>query len=268
MRLPRWKPQLARRSGSSHQYACSRSTCIASEYESPSTTMRYTSSGLFSVVSRSRRPSALMATRARPSLVNQAFMPGRSVQPSCECGRYHTGALKPITRSAISPSNRATRRLAPTIAAGTRRRLIKFKSVLVVLLQRGILPVLHQEAIAHREGLDLGAHEAAEGVFRAADDRLAAHVEAGVDDHRTTGQALEAGDQLVIFRIRLPMHGLHARRVVDVRDRRDRRARHVQLVDAEELVLLLGHRDAVLLRDVRNQEHVRTFTIQFKISGH
>ena len=38
---------------------------------------------------------------------------------------------------------------------------------------------------------------------RRADDRLAAHVEAGVDQHRAAGECLETGDQRVIARIRV-----------------------------------------------------------------
>ena len=48
-----------------------------------------------------------------------------------------------------------------------------------------------QKAVADDQHLDLGAHEAAERVLRRADDRLAAHVEAGIDQHRAAGLRLE-----------------------------------------------------------------------------
>src|SRR5271165_4496737 len=64
---------------------------------------------------------------------------------------------------------------------------IRRKRVLVVKLEIGVLRVLAQEAVAHGKPVDLGAHEAAEGVSRRKDDRLAAHVEAGVDQNRAAG---------------------------------------------------------------------------------
>ena len=58
------------------------------------------------------------------------------------------------------------------------------------------------------------------------------------------------------------MHGLHARGVVDVGHRRDGRARHVELVDAEEALFLLGHGDAVLVGDVGDEQHVRALAVE------
>src|SRR5436305_482783 len=46
-------------------------------------------------------------------------------------------------------------------------------------------------------------------------------------------------------------------RVGDVRDSRDLRARHVELLDPEEPLLRLGHRDAALWADRRDEQHVR-----------
>src|SRR4051812_45380959 len=75
--------------------------------------------------------------------------------------------------------------------------LIELEGVFVVLLQRRVLSFLPQKAVADRERLDLRAHEAAERVLGRADDRLAAHVEAGVDDHRAAGQVFIFGNQFV-----------------------------------------------------------------------
>src|SRR5213595_3941945 len=63
------------------------------------------------------------------------------------------------------------------------------------------LPPLLQHARAEREGVHLGAHEAEVGVLRGAHDRLAADVEARVDEHGTAGQRLEAAEQRVIERV-------------------------------------------------------------------
>src|SRR5688500_20195570 len=90
-------------------------------------------------------------------------------------------------------------------------RSVELESVLVVLLQGRVLPVLVQQAVAHGQRLDLGGHDAAERVFRAADDRLAAHWEVGVDQHRASGQLLELGNEPVIPRVGVAVHGLHAR---------------------------------------------------------
>ena len=71
--------------------------------------------------------------------------------------------------------------------------LIEFELVLVVLPQGWVLIDLAQKTVSDREQIDVGAHEAAEGIFRCAHDRLAAHVETGVDQHRASGSGLECG---------------------------------------------------------------------------
>src|SRR5262245_3547163 len=68
-------------------------------------------------------------------------------------------------------------------------------------LWRGVLLGLAQHAIADDEKLDLVAHETAEGVFRGADDRLAAHIKAGVDQKTAAGLLLEARDERLEARI-------------------------------------------------------------------
>src|SRR5689334_11489764 len=74
---------------------------------------------------------------------------------------------------------------------------IRFECLAVVQLQRGILLRFLQHAIADHEHIELVAHEAAEGIFRRAHDRLAADVETGVDQYGASGQFLEAGQQAV-----------------------------------------------------------------------
>ena len=71
----------------------------------------------------------------------------------------------------------------------------------------GLLPfrlrgLLEQERPEH-EAVDVGAHEAAVGVLRRADDRLAAHVERRVHQHRAAGEALERLDQVVVVAVGL-----------------------------------------------------------------
>ena len=69
---------------------------------------------------------------------------------------------------------------------------IELECVLVVALERRVLLALDQVQVADRERVELGAHEAAEGVLRRMDDGLAPHVEAGVDQHGQPVFALKA----------------------------------------------------------------------------
>ena len=57
----------------------------------------------------------------------------------------------------------------------------------------------------------------------------------------STGQpvsALKRAEQLVEQRVGFAMHGLDARRIVDMRHRRNLRARDIELVDAEQRLFL------------------------------
>src|SRR6266481_5890977 len=98
---------------------------------------------------------------------------------------------------------------------------IRLEFVLVVLLQGGVLLVLDEIAVAGRQYVDLRAHEAAEGILGRAYDRLATHVEAGVDQDGASGQPVKATDEIVVKRIGFVMHRLHAGGIIDVRNRRD-----------------------------------------------
>src|SRR2546423_633338 len=93
---------------------------------------------------------------------------------------------------------------------------------------------LQENEVADDETVHLCSHEARESLRGRADNRLAADVETRVDEDGTARQALEGGEQLVIERVVLASNGLHARRVVNVRDRRYLRTWHVQFFDAEE----------------------------------
>src|SRR5438552_1013813 len=90
----------------------------------------------------------------------------------------------------------------------------------VVGLFPGILFRLGEVAVADGERVYLRSHEAAERVLGRADDRLAADVEARVDEDRAAGALLEARNQRVEARIGVGVNGLDARRVVDMGDGR------------------------------------------------
>src|SRR5437899_2764784 len=76
--------------------------------------------------------------------------------------------------------------------------LIEFKGCLIALLERGVLIFLAQKTTTDGQGLDFGSHEAAKGILRRADNGLASHVEAGIDNHRAPRARAEPVDQLVI----------------------------------------------------------------------
>src|SRR5260370_7290526 len=97
---------------------------------------------------------------------------------------------------------------------------IGLEIVLVIDAQRGVLMFLAGDAVAGDKEVDVGAHEAAEGVLRGADNRLAPDVEAGVYQHRAAGPRLERREQPLIPRVGVLVHGLHARPHVDMADRR------------------------------------------------
>ena len=99
---------------------------------------------------------------------------------------------------------------------------IEIEFFAVVPFQRGVLVLFAQHGTTAREHLDLGAHEASEGVLGRAHDRLTADVERGVDEHGAAGQRVEPLEQLMKERIRRRVHGLDASRIVDMRDGGDR----------------------------------------------
>src|SRR4051812_45111812 len=89
---------------------------------------------------------------------------------------------------------------------------IVLERVLVVETQRWRLVVLVHHRIPAYEDVDFRPHEAAKCVLGRADDRLAAHIETGVDDNRAPRLVAECRDQRVVARIGFAMHGLNARR--------------------------------------------------------
>src|SRR5688572_30766366 len=93
---------------------------------------------------------------------------------------FENPICRPANLEPSSSTSSATLCASSTVIARQRMASVELEGVLVVLLQRRVLLFLRQQAVSDREGLDLGAHEAAERLLGAADDRLAAHIEAGV----------------------------------------------------------------------------------------
>src|SRR5262249_25230150 len=132
-------------------------------------------------------------------------------------GFYATSRVAPrATAGRAHPPRRAP----PT---GAPRLLVELvlASPVDVVAQRRLTRLLEQER-PEDEAVHLGPHEAQPRMARRADDRLAADVEGRVHEDRAAGELLEAREEGVVEGVRLGVHRLDARRVVDVRDRRDR----------------------------------------------
>src|SRR5215469_11224314 len=109
-------------------------------------------------------------------------------------------------RCAPSPLPLVTRKAWVSIAAGAAHRKraaedaaldwtcrasrgsIRLEAVPRVVTERRVLVFLPQHEIADNQKIDLAPHEAMEGVLGRAHNRLAAHVEACIDEHRTAGK--------------------------------------------------------------------------------
>src|SRR5437764_941927 len=115
----------------------------------------------FSLNSGSSRKA--LSSRSLPSLREKygRFSRSSAFELLSGSGSQKFGYEKPASRSTASPITSASAALTATSPAF----LIQFEFVLIVLFQRGVLRFLAQEAVAHRERLDLGAHEAAERVL-------------------------------------------------------------------------------------------------------
>src|SRR5258705_6406256 len=107
-------------------------------------------------------------------------------------------AIRPRTSPTIASA--VEREVGPAvpgmIVGGRPAASIQLKLVLVNDLEFRILGFLSKHRIPDDEQVEVRSHETSERVLGRADDRLAAHVEAGVDHHRTAGQAMEAADEI------------------------------------------------------------------------
>src|SRR5215471_5739312 len=161
-----------------------------------------------------------------------------------------------------TPGNRPRRAASNQVRSARRRPRrrdgsIELEGIFVAPPEAFRLIVLPQETIPDGQDLDLRPHETAEGILRGAHDGLSAHVEARVHEDGAAGARLEGREQRVELWIGLPVHGLQARGVVHVRHRGDVRSRYVQLVDAEERLLVQAHAPTSVLRHLGDHEHVR-----------
>src|SRR5229473_5924331 len=158
-----------------------------------------------------------------------------------ESGGTTHAQLPPVEEIASAGGYDPVRRYARRWSPMPEEALIRFESGTVILLEIKILLGLAQHAVADYEHIQLVAHEAAESVFRCADDRLTAHVEAGVDQHRTPGPRLESREQSMKAGIGRRADGLNAGGTIDMGYRGNFRARNIELVEAEQRLLLSAH---------------------------
>src|ERR1700738_3961938 len=174
-----------------------------------------------------------------------------------ESGGTTHAQLPPVEEIASAGGYDPVRRYARRWSPMPEEALIRFESGTVILLEIKILLGLAQHAVADYEHIQLVAHEAAESVFRCADDRLTAHVEAGVDQHRTPGPRLESREQPMKAGIGRRADGLNAGGIIDMGYRGNFRARNIELVDAEQRLLLSAHGAPLVPPHVGHDQHVR-----------
>src|SRR5688500_19477938 len=124
-------------------------------------------------------------------------------------GRPHsTTGRRPITAKpapTIRPNERSCRVLT-AVRLSVKGELLP--PVRIVRKRR--LAILVENAVLEHQNVHFRPHETTIRVFRRADDRLAAHVERGVDQHRASGALLEFLEQGVVPRVGLMMDGVYS----------------------------------------------------------
>src|SRR5262249_46282049 len=131
----------------------------------------------------------------------------------------------------------------------------KFRPPISIFSERGLFFFL-QHTRLERQRIHLRPHKAAIAVFGRANYRLAAHVEAPVDDHRAAGLPPKRLDDLPVEWAHLAPHGLNSGGIIHVRDSGYLRPRDVELLYAPQSLFFLGHPAAALLDHVGDQKHI------------
>src|SRR5207253_2666743 len=122
---------------------------------------------------------------------------------------------------------------------------------------RSDLLFLEQHEVLEHEHVHVGGKEAAISIRRRANDRLAAHVEARVDEHRAAGLLVELLDELAVAAVARRIDRLDSRRIIHVRDCGNDRAGNLELLDALEARRLAVDAETLLLLNRRDEQHVR-----------
>src|SRR5437763_1492042 len=87
--------------------------------------------------------------------------------------------------------------------------------------------VFEQDKTLKNQRIHVRRQEAAQGILRRTDNRLAADVEAGVDEHGAAGPPIERLDQPIETRMPIFVDGLHTSAVIDMRHGWHVGARHI-----------------------------------------
>ena len=137
------------------------------------------------------------------------------------------------------------------------------------LLERcRVLLLFHQHVVTDHQAVDVGGGEARVRLLGRADDRLAAHVEAGVHHERAARAFVEALQEPVVDAVAF-VDGLDSRRVVDVGDggelRPWNREPYPKVGIVQPDLLLVAQLAAPLLADRRHGEHVRAVLVGFHL---
>src|SRR5207248_10543543 len=127
----------------------------------------------------------------------------RSFRARCCSGRGQTWPRRKDASGAWCPPRHSGRTCQPrraktsgacgqaSAASGSRGKpqeaLVKLERRAVVLLEGRVLFGFIEHTVADDQNIQLVTHEATEGIFRRTYDRLAAHVEAGIDEHGASG---------------------------------------------------------------------------------
>src|SRR5574343_766755 len=90
------------------------------------------------------------------------------------------------------------------------KNLVQLISVFIVFGQHRILIFLTKDAIAYRQELHLGTHQAVECIFRRIHNRFTPHIERRVHNHRAACERVELRDQLLVLQVSGLMYRLDA----------------------------------------------------------
>src|SRR5262245_55627203 len=133
---------------------------------------------------------------------------------------------------------------------------------LCILVQPRRLILLDEQVVFKHQTVHVRCHETPDRVLRRTDDRLAANVEARVDQNRTARQLVESSHQPIEPAVSLGIDGLDSRGIVHVGDGGHAGTGdghpHPQIRILHSRTVLRREGSSPILSDGRHQQHVRT----------
>ena len=135
------------------------------------------------------------------------------IRPSVLHARQFAKTEQPLWKTASATSG------APCAASGPfLTKLIELKRFFVIRQQTLILLAFPHYTIAHREEVEIRAHEASERILGRRHDGLAPNIEARIHQDGAPGLRLEFLEQSMIFGVGVFMNGLNPSRIIHVSD--------------------------------------------------